>query len=75
MSGCDATSAFFGKGKLQIIQLFNRSQHLHDIPTVFNDPASTREVIEQASEKFIHAVYTKIWQTAGSDNLNDRRFQ
>lgn len=65
----------FSKGKLQTFQLFNRSQHLHDIPRVFNDPSSTPEAIEKAGEKFILSLYTKTGKTTGNNTLNDHRFQ
>ncbi|GBM29368.1 hypothetical protein AVEN_176001-1 [Araneus ventricosus] len=38
ISGCDTTSGFYGKGKLQAVQLFNHSKYLHDIPEIFNNP-------------------------------------
>ncbi|GBM42637.1 hypothetical protein AVEN_221750-1 [Araneus ventricosus] len=37
ISGCDTTSGFYGKGKLQAVQLFNHSKYLQDIPEIFNN--------------------------------------
>ncbi|GBM28615.1 hypothetical protein AVEN_72186-1 [Araneus ventricosus] len=37
ISGCDTTSGFYGKGKLQAVQLFNHSKYLKDIPEMFNN--------------------------------------
>ncbi|KAF2906101.1 hypothetical protein ILUMI_00072 [Ignelater luminosus] len=64
------------KGKLPVIQLFNKSKHLHDIPQVFNNPISTSEYTEQAEQKFITAAYSKEETgITGTTNLNDIRFQ
>ncbi|GBL82904.1 hypothetical protein AVEN_106416-1 [Araneus ventricosus] len=38
ISGCDTTSGFYGKGKLQAVQLFNHSKYLQAIPEIFNNP-------------------------------------
>ncbi|GBN05688.1 hypothetical protein AVEN_107845-1 [Araneus ventricosus] len=48
ISGCDTTSGFYGKGKLQAVQLFNLSKYLQDIPEIFNNPKSTYTEIERA---------------------------
>ncbi|GBM72454.1 hypothetical protein AVEN_192790-1, partial [Araneus ventricosus] len=37
ISGCDKTSGFYGKGKLQAVQLFNLSKYLQSIPEIFNN--------------------------------------
>ncbi|GBO20682.1 hypothetical protein AVEN_89753-1 [Araneus ventricosus] len=38
ISGCDTTSGFYGKGKLQAVQLYNHSGYLQNIPEIFNNP-------------------------------------
>ncbi|GBM25663.1 hypothetical protein AVEN_207444-1 [Araneus ventricosus] len=38
ISGCDTTSGFYGKGKLQAVQLFNHSKYLQAIPEIFKNP-------------------------------------
>ncbi|GBO36309.1 hypothetical protein AVEN_217199-1 [Araneus ventricosus] len=58
ISGCDTTSGFYGKGKLQAVQLFNLSKYLKDIPEIFNNPKSTYTEIERAGERFIIALYS-----------------
>ncbi|GBL80440.1 hypothetical protein AVEN_208450-1, partial [Araneus ventricosus] len=57
ISGCDKTSGFYGKGKLQAVKLFNLSKYLQDIPVIFNNPKSTYTEIERAGERFIIALY------------------
>ncbi|GBM15278.1 hypothetical protein AVEN_144061-1 [Araneus ventricosus] len=52
----DTTSGFYGKGKLQEEQLFNRSKYLQDIPEIFNNPKSTYTDIERAGERVIFAL-------------------
>ncbi|GBN54387.1 hypothetical protein AVEN_89015-1 [Araneus ventricosus] len=58
ISGCNTTSGFYGKGKLQAVQLFNLSKYLQDIPEIFNNPKSTYTEIERAGERFIIALYS-----------------
>ncbi|GBN77324.1 hypothetical protein AVEN_215412-1 [Araneus ventricosus] len=58
ISGCDTTSGFYGKGKLQAVQLFNHSKYLQDIPEIFNNPKSTYTDIEISGERFIIALYS-----------------
>ncbi|GBL97464.1 hypothetical protein AVEN_162930-1 [Araneus ventricosus] len=58
ISGCDTTSGFYRKGKLQAVQLFNISKYLQDIPEIFNNPKSTYTEIERAGERFIIALYS-----------------
>ncbi|KMQ90383.1 hypothetical protein RF55_9871 [Lasius niger] len=56
-SGCDTTSAFFGKGKSQTMNLFNTRKDLEDVVAIFNNPSSTKEEIASAGERFILALY------------------
>ncbi|GBM14442.1 hypothetical protein AVEN_246602-1 [Araneus ventricosus] len=62
--GCDTTSGFYRKGKLQAVQLFNHSKYLQDIPEIFNDPKSTYNEIEGAGERFIIALYSNTKKAA-----------
>ncbi|GBN86889.1 hypothetical protein AVEN_130173-1 [Araneus ventricosus] len=64
ISGCDTTSGFYGKGKLQAVQLFNHSKYLQDIPEIFNNPKSTYTKIERAGERFIIALYSNTKKVA-----------
>ncbi|GBM70141.1 hypothetical protein AVEN_210261-1 [Araneus ventricosus] len=47
------TLGIYGKGKLQAVQLFNRSKYLQDIPEIF-----TYTGIERTGERFIFALYS-----------------
>ncbi|GBN79779.1 hypothetical protein AVEN_100265-1 [Araneus ventricosus] len=58
INGCDTTSGFYGKGKLQAVQLFNHSKYLQAIPEIFNNPKKTYTEIERAGERFIIALYS-----------------
>lgn len=60
ISGCDTTSGFYGKGKIHAVQLFNRSEYLHDVPNIFNNPNSTYDDIERAGERFLIALYNSM---------------
>ncbi|GBO10170.1 hypothetical protein AVEN_87066-1 [Araneus ventricosus] len=60
----DTTSGFYGKGKLQAIQLFNRIKYLQDIPEIFNNPKSTYTDIERAGDRFIIALYSNTKKVA-----------
>ncbi|GBN25155.1 hypothetical protein AVEN_65064-1 [Araneus ventricosus] len=68
ISGCDTTSGFYGKGKLQAVQLFNLSKYLKDIPEIFNNPKSTYTEIERAGERFIIALYSNTKEEESSLN-------
>ncbi|GBM86085.1 hypothetical protein AVEN_269260-1 [Araneus ventricosus] len=68
----DTTSGFCGKGKLQAVQLFNRSKYLQDIPEIFNNPKSTYTDIERAGERFIFALYSNPKKEGSS--LNKMRY-
>ncbi|GBM88267.1 hypothetical protein AVEN_129859-1 [Araneus ventricosus] len=57
ISGCDTTSGFYRKRKLQAVQFFNLSKYLQDIPEIFNNPKSTYTEIERAGETFMIALY------------------
>ncbi|GBN59697.1 hypothetical protein AVEN_155800-1 [Araneus ventricosus] len=57
ISSCDTTSWFYRKGKLQAVQLFNRSKYLQDFLETLNNPKSTYTDIERAGERFIIAFY------------------
>ncbi|GBL81433.1 hypothetical protein AVEN_143713-1 [Araneus ventricosus] len=64
ISGCDTTSGFYVKGKLQAVQLFNHIKYLQDIPEIFNNPKSTYTEIERAGERFIIALYSNTKKVA-----------
>ncbi|GBO02338.1 hypothetical protein AVEN_245639-1 [Araneus ventricosus] len=64
ISGFDTTSGFYGKGKLQAVQLFNYSKYLQDILEIFNNPKSTYTEIERAGERFIIALYSNTKKVA-----------
>lgn len=68
ITGCDTTSGFYGKGKLQAVQLFNRSKYLQDIPEIFSNPNSTYDDIERAGERFIIALYNNTKKEESSLN-------
>lgn len=70
ISGCD-TSGFFGKGKQQHVQTFNREKDLDSIVDVFNNPKSTPEEIEKAGETFVLELY-KLQSSEGS--LSEQRY-
>ncbi|GBM63269.1 hypothetical protein AVEN_214705-1 [Araneus ventricosus] len=77
ISGYDATSGFYGKGKLQEVQLFNLSKYLQDIPEIFDNPKSTYIEIERGGERFIIVLYSnkkkeedpERWKLLGFDIL------
>lgn len=56
-SGSDTTSAFFGKGKLQTINLLNSETNLQEVVKTFNKPNATKEDITGAGEIFTLALY------------------
>ncbi|GBM19294.1 hypothetical protein AVEN_227296-1 [Araneus ventricosus] len=64
ISSCDTTSGFYGKGKLQAVQLFNHSKFFQDIPEIFNNTKSTYTEIERAGEMFIIALYSNMKKVA-----------
>ncbi|GBN85092.1 hypothetical protein AVEN_149209-1, partial [Araneus ventricosus] len=64
ISGCDTTSGFYGKRKLQAVLLFNRSKYLQDIPEIFNEPKSTYTEIERAGKRFIIVLYSNTKKVA-----------
>ncbi|GBO45369.1 hypothetical protein AVEN_177025-1 [Araneus ventricosus] len=66
------TSGFYGKGKLQAVQLFNRSKYLQYIPEIFNNPKSTYTDIERTGERFIFALYSNTKKEERS--LNKMRY-
>lgn len=57
MSGCDTTSALYGKGKKKSLEVFKSCDYLSDIPQVFNDPLSSQDDVTRAGERFILALY------------------
>ncbi|GBO10241.1 hypothetical protein AVEN_88864-1 [Araneus ventricosus] len=63
ISGCDTTLGFYGKRKLQAVQLFNHSKYLQDIPEIFNNPKSTYTEIERG-ERFIIKLYSNTKKVA-----------
>lgn len=70
-SGCDTTSAFFGKGKAQTVNLINTRRDLDDALYIFNNPSSMKPDIVRAGEKITLALY-KAPRTVTS--LNQFRF-
>lgn len=57
MTGCDTTSAFFGKEKASGLNLIMTNQDLAKQMKVFYDPEATRDEISSAGEAFILALY------------------
>ena len=55
-SGSDTTSAFFGKYKLQTMNLLNLKTNLQVVKT-FNKPNTTKQDITEAGEIFAFALY------------------
>lgn len=70
-SGCDTTSALFGKGKAQTITLLNNRNDLADVVSVFNNPESTKEEVATAGERFMLALYKA---PKKEKSLNHQRF-
>ncbi|GBM95878.1 hypothetical protein AVEN_135371-1 [Araneus ventricosus] len=68
ISGCDTTSGFYGKGKLQAVQLFNSNKYLQDIPEIFSYPKSSYTDIERSGEKFIIVLYSNTKKKENSLN-------
>lgn len=56
ISGCDTTSAFYGKGKVQSI-LLGKKVDLQDTINVFNNPNASHEQVKEAGERYILALY------------------
>lgn len=56
-SGCDSTSAFFGKGKITFCKLMERRTYLAQIAAIFNDPSASQDAVAEAGERFILALY------------------
>ncbi|GBN02724.1 hypothetical protein AVEN_206632-1 [Araneus ventricosus] len=65
----DRTSGIYGKGKLQAVQLFNRSKYMQDIPEIFNNPKSTYTDIERAG------VHHRIAQQHEESSLNKMKYE
>ena len=57
LSGCDSTSAFFGRGKIKIIKLLRQRADLRKLLKIFNDKNATKEDLKNAGEKLILALY------------------
>ena len=71
ISGCDTTSGFFGKGKQQHVQIFNKEKDFDSIVDIFNNAKTTPEEIEKAGETFILKLY-KLQSSEGS--LSEQRY-
>ncbi|KAB0802718.1 hypothetical protein PPYR_04904 [Photinus pyralis] len=71
-SGCDTTSAVHGKSKVGIAKLFKENPGLtQDMSTIFKDPSTSPEDIEEAGEKLFLAIYKA---PAHQNNLNELRY-
>ena len=57
ISGCDTTSAPFGRGKRKAIQLLEKNPKLREQMSVFNDRFAEPEAIAKAGEIFLLALY------------------
>ena len=57
ISGCDTTSAPFGRGKRKAIQLLEKNSKLREQMSVFNDRFAEPEAIAKAGEIFLLALY------------------
>lgn len=56
-TGCDTTSAFFGHGKTKFCTLIQNQPLLQEHAAKFSEPNASRDVIEQAGEQLILALY------------------
>ena len=56
-SGCDTTSAFFGKGKKQALNKLKNSKTFWDLVEIFSKPKAPIAAIERAGQAFAIARY------------------
>lgn len=71
MSGCDTTSAPYGKGKKKAFALMDNDRELREEVAVFNYPDSSPDAIAVAGEKFLLALYGA---AKGTGSLNELRY-
>ena len=70
MSGCDTTSAPYGKGKISFMNLVNKSEMLKDISDTMNDVWADQAEIGIASI----ATFTMMYGERKSDTLKRIRY-
>ena len=56
-TGCDSTSATFGKGKVSVVKLFRKSKQLQNVSNTFMDVRSTPDEIGRASTTGFMSLY------------------
>lgn len=69
-TGCDTTSALFGKGKLQSFRILQKSEQLRTKIMTFNASVVHREQIKKAGEDFILSLYG----CSNSNSLDESRY-
>lgn len=77
-TGCDTTSAFYGKGKNKLLNAIE-SEKLIEIGAVFNKPNANREDLAANAYKLICAMYStkaekQIFAKSNALSLNDLRY-
>jgi len=72
-SGCDTTSAFFRKGKIQFVKLLDKKNELQDIVSIFLDDNANANDIDDAGQLFITTLYAD--KCAEMSSLDKLRYQ
>lgn len=57
VSGCDTTSAVFGKGKKRAWNVLKESPEMREVAKVFTNPSSLADAVAKAGEKFLLKIY------------------
>lgn len=70
-SGCDSTSAIYGKGKKQLLKLVEKNNLLMECVSIFNSHRSTANEIEKAGERLFLSLYGT---THSNISLNELRY-
>jgi len=70
--GCDTTSSFFRKGKIQCFKTVEKRSYLLDSIETFYDPNASKDNVCKAGEMFILALYNA---SEKETNLNNYRYQ
>lgn len=74
-SGCDSTSAIYGKGKKQLLKIFEANASLMECVRVFNSTDATPNEIEKAGERIFLFLYGTTNFNITLDNLRYILFQ
>lgn len=70
-TGCDTTSSFFGHGKGKFVSLIEQHPHLKAQAATFLEPSVSQDLIEQAGEQLILALYGQMH----SGSLDELRYE